>query len=266
MKKIIAFIVLIFLLILAKAWLDSYSLDTSVPIEKRQTDILIPGKVMRLNIPDIGVEKPRKRVCEVRIPENYKRDKPVPLLVWFSPGGGSNSVGFIPPLVDFHEFLLVAIPYLGNKLPRLAIKAGKAEIDRFWDYERDMLEYVQDIVPNISKRVRIAAGFSSGAHLVGSGLDRDWFGFTDYFTAFVIHEGGYAPDMTYRGIREHHKILITYGLKNDSYGRVVAREMKKAGHHPTVIKLPHTGHTMSQEAIETIKGWIEDVVWSVPEV
>ena len=72
--------------------------------------------------------------------------------------------------------------------------------------------------------------------------------------------------MTYRGIREHHQILITYGLQNDSYGRVVAREMKKAGHHPTVIKLPHTGHTMSQEAIEAIKGWIEDVVLSVPEV
>jgi hypothetical protein len=55
-------------------------------------------------------------------------------------------------------------------------------------------------------------------------------------------------------------------LKNDSYDRVVAREMRKAGHHPTVIKLPHTGYTMSQEAIATIKGWIEDVVWSVPEV
>ena len=72
-----------------------------------------------------------------------------------------------------------------------------------------------------------------------------------------MHEGGYAPDMTYYGVKSNHKILITYGLQNNSYGRVVAREMKKAGITPTVKKLAHTGHNMSEEAIDAIKEWIE---------
>jgi hypothetical protein len=257
MKKIITMIVVIFLLVIAKAWFGT--LDTS---EKPEIDEyrLTPGATLKLDIPNISFEKPSKRVFEIRIPENYQAEKPVPILVWFSPGGGSGSVGTVPHIVDFDRFLIVAIPYPGHKLPRLAIKAGAEQIDHFWAYEKPMLEYVRDIIPHISKEIRIAAGFSSGAHLVGSGLDRDWFGFTDFFTAFVIHEGGYAPDMTYRGIKDEHKILITYGLQNDSYGRVVARQMKKAGYHPTVKKLPNTGHTMSPEAIDTIRAWIEGLV------
>jgi len=254
MKKFIALIVFIFVLAVAKVWFEPSIITENI---QTNSNTLTPGKILRLDIPDIGAEKPVKRVCEMRIPENYKADKPVPLLVWFSPGGGSNSVGSVPHIVDFSEFLVVAIPYPNHKLPRLAVKAGKEQIDSFWEYEKPMLEYVRDIVPNISESVRIAGGFSSGAHLVGSGLDRDWLGFTDFFTAYIMHEGGYAPDMTYQGVKDKHKILITYGLQNNSYGRVVAREMKKAGINPTVKRLPHTGHNMSQESINAIREWVE---------
>ena len=257
MKKILALIAFVFVVVLAKAWWDGYV--TVVPVEVKSLRI-IPGKTLKLEVPDMGEVPPLKRILEVRVPEHYREDQPVPLLVWFSPGGGSASVRSVPPIVDFSRFLVVAIPYPGNTLPRLAIKKGKAEIDRFWAYEKPMLAYVRDLFPNISDQIRIAGGFSSGAHLVGSGLDRDWPGFTDFFTAYIIHEGGYAPEMTYRGMQKAHQVLVTYGLKNDSYGRVVVREMKRAGKTPTVKKLPHTGHSMSQEAIEVIREWISTVV------
>jgi len=234
----------------------------SVPSEEMKSETpthpfqLIPGKTLRLSIPQFLANDNKKRVCEVRIPESYRPEASVPILVWFGPGGGSSHVSSIPSIVDKTKFLLVALPYPDNRLPRLAIKAGHEKIDEFWEYEKPMMEYIKDVIPNIHPTIRIAAGFSSGAHLVASGLDRDWNGFTDFFTAYILHEGGYSPDMKFRGVNSHHKILVTYGLQNDSYGRVVAREMKKSGVMPTVKKLGHTGHSMSQESIDAIKEWI----------
>jgi pimeloyl-ACP methyl ester carboxylesterase len=255
MKKLFALIAVAFTLIVLKAWFVAYG----EPVEVNESGglVIAPGKTLQLDVPDFGAEHPVKRLCEIRIPETYRPDSPVPILVWFSPGGGSNRIASVPPIVDKRQFLIAAIPYPGNKLPRLAIKAGAEKIDAFWEYQKPMLDYVRDLIPNIDPKVRIAAGFSSGAHLVGAGLDRDWMGFADFFTAYILHEGGYSPAMRFEGIREDHKVLITYGLQNRSYGKVVAREMKKAGHHPTVVKLPHTGHSMSSEAIEAIWGWIE---------
>jgi len=239
--------------IFVKAWFDSHS---AAPDTSDITLKIVPGRTLRVEVPEAFADGSEKKTFEMRIPDEYTPDKPVPLLVWFAPGGGSDRVGSIPPIVDFKKFLLVALPYPGNNLPRLAIKAGIDRIDRFWAYERPMLQWMQMLVPNISDRVRIAAGFSSGAHLIGSGLDRNWAGFTDFFTAYVLHEGGYAPEMTYHGMRNEHKVLVTYGLQNNSYGKVVVRKMKKAHKHPDVRRLPHTGHDMSQEAIETIRNWI----------
>jgi len=256
MKKSIVFIFLLVVgFVAVKVWLEPNEVVRNI---KSNNLDLLPGKVLHLDVPNFGGDDSVKRVCEVRIPENYKADKPVPILAWFSPGGGSNRVSSIPPIVDFRKFLIVAIPYPNNKLPRIAIQSGNPKnIDSFWEYEEPMLEYVKTIVPNISKTVRIAGGFSSGAHLVGSGLDRDWLGFTDFFTGYVMHEGGGSPDMQFKGIRSNHKILVTYGLQNNSYGKVVVRKLKKAGISPTVIKLPHTGHAMSQESIDAIREWID---------
>ena len=258
MKKYLLLLFTLFVLFVgysvANIWLD----DDYLRVTKQSSNTFIAGTVVRLQVPDVVGGDGVDRSFEVRVPEEYKKDKPLPLLVWFSPGGGSDRVGAVPAIVDFHKFLVVAIPYPGNKLPRLAIKAGEKQINAFWEYEKPMLEYLQDSFPNISQRVRIAAGFSSGAHLIGSGIDMDWQGFTDFFTTFILHEGGYAPKMHFEGIHEDHNILLSYGTKPGyrSYGAVVAREMKRYGLHPSIIKLPHTTHAMTQESIDAIQEWI----------
>ncbi len=261
MKIIIALILTVTIgLGIASVWFEPYM---SVESTERTGITLTPGSTLHLEVPQFYTEDGKKRVCELHIPEQYRKDEPVPLLVWFSPGKGSSSLGSVPDIVDKSKFLVLALPYPDNKLPRLAVKAGK--IDTFWAFEAPMLEYVRDLVPNISERVRIAGGFSSGAHLVGSGLDREWFGFTDFFTTYIMHEGGYSPSMKFQGVKEGDKLLVTYGLQNNSYGKVVVREMNKAGLHPTVKKLPHTGHNMSQEAIDSMREWVEYTVMSDDE-
>ena len=66
--------------------------------------------------------------------------------------------------------------------------------------------------------------------------------------------------MKYVGVQDNHKILITYGLKNNSYGKVVVKAMKNSGINPTVKALPNTSHNMSKEAIQTIKNWINKII------
>ena len=254
MKKIILALVVVVLLIGIGINI-SFQSHSNVQIEM-SNDIsqLAPGKTLRLEVPQVLANDSKQRVFEIRIPEHYKPDDSIPLLVWFSPGNGSNSISSIPPIVDKTKFLLVAIPYPDNQLPRVAIEANT--IDNFWDYEKPMLDYVKYMIPNIDPNIKIAAGFSSGAHLVGSGLDRNWIGFTDFFTVYILHEGGGSPSNTYQGAKSTHKILVTYGLQNNSYGQVVVVNMKKSGIVPDVIKLTNTGHTMSQESIDAIRGWV----------
>lgn len=255
MKKIILILVVVLFIVIGIN--KSLKPHNDIQVET-SNDIsqLAPGETLRLEVPQFLVDDNKQRVFEVRIPETYTPDKNMPLLVWFSPGGGSNSISSIPPIVDKTKFLLVALPYPDDQLPRLAIEANT--IDSFWDYERPMLEYIRTIIPNIDSKTKIVAGFSSGAHLVGSGLDRNWIGFTDFFTVYIMHEGGGSPNNTYKGVDStHHKLLVTYGLQDNSYGQVVVLNMKKSGILPDVIKLPHTGHTMSQESIDAIRQWID---------
>ena len=252
MKKIIfAFVVMLLIFI----GINTSQSHTEVQVEtSNNISHLAPGKTLRLEVPQFLANDTKQRVFEVRIPEEYRPDKEMPLLVWFSPGGGSNSISSIPPIVDKTKFILVALPYPDNQLPRVGIETNT--IDSFGDYERPMLEYMKYMIPNIDQKTKIAAGFSSGAHLVGSGLDRNWIGFTDFFTVYVLHEGGGSPSNTYQGVKSTHKILVTYGLQNNSYGQVVVSNMKKSGIVPDVIKLPNTGHEMSQESIDAIRQWI----------
>jgi len=195
-------------------------------------------------------------ICELRVPENYSEDKQIPIFVWFAPGNGSYSVKNVPPFIDFDEYFVLALPYLDNQLPRIAIQNGY--IDEFWDYDRPMFEYVIDLIPNLSEDIRIAAGYSSGAHFVGSALDRDWLGFTDFFTGYVIHEGGGAPDMTYKGIKPSHKILVTYGKSINSYGKLVADMMTQSHENISVYGIADTGHEINSQTISYIKNWIEE--------
>ena len=262
MKKYLLLLFATFVLFTGYCAVDIWVNDDYFELSEPSDDTVRAGSVIRLQVPYFLSEDGIHRSFEVRVPEAYQKDKPLPLLVWFSPGGGSDSVGAMPPIVNFQKFLVVAIPYPGNKLPRLAIKAGEKQINAFWEYEKPMLAYLQERFPNISQHIRIAAGFSSGAHLIGSGIDMDWQGFTDFFTTFVLHEGGYAPKMHYDGMRIDHKVLVSYGTKPGyrSYGAVVAREMKRHGLRPTIIKLPHTTHAMTQESIDAIREWIEETL------
>lgn len=221
--------------------------------EAKSTDIeLKPGSTIQFKFQDTYEDT--MRICELRVPENYSEDRLMPIFVWFSPGHGSYSVESVPSFVDFSEYFVLALPYLNNQLPRLAIRDGY--IDDLWEYDKPMLEYVKTIIPNLSSSRRIAAGFSSGAHFVATGLDKDWEGFTDFFTGYVIHEGGYAPKMIFNGIEPSDKVLVTYGVNFDSSAKTVAQLIAQDRANVTVYGVPNTKHEITDETLKYVRAWI----------
>lgn len=218
---------------------------------------LVPGEVITLDFAELGNmanEAPAR--CEVRIPENYTESGRFPIFVWFSGGAGSFRVQAARDMVDFDKFIVVALPYPDGRLPRLGVRDGG--IEDFWEFQYPMLQRVKAMIPNISEDVRIAAGLSSGGHLLGSAIDLNWPGFTDYFTAFALHEGGYAPHMTYTGISEATKVLITYGGKSKvkAWQSSFMAKFRAAHERTTYIEIPEAGHGLNDDGRKAIYQWI----------
>lgn len=197
--------------------------------------------------------------CGVSIPATYRIDRPVPLFVWFGGGKGSHSTDGARGLVDFSRFVVVALPYPEGRLPRLAAKEGPEAIDPHWTFQRVMLQRIQTLVPNIDPGLRIVAGTSSGGHLIAYGLDRGWAGFSDYFTHFVIHEGGSQPlAKGFPGAKDK-RLLVVYGEKSDSIGwrGWFNWHVLQSGARADIIGIPDAGHGLNDDGRRVIREWID---------
>ncbi|WP_308986693.1 hypothetical protein [Thalassobacterium sedimentorum] len=227
--------------------------------EPGQGDVLIPGEVITLDFPELGsMAKGKSAQCQLSVPKHYNPLRPTPLLVWFSGGSGSHVVQSAQGLVDFDEFLVLTLPYPDGRLPRLAVNAGEDEINAFWDFQKPMLDRVIELVPNISEEIRIAGGSSSGGHLVGSALDQKWRGFCDYFTGYILHEGGHCPEMKFSGTRSSHHILVIYGEKSTSreWQELFMERFDQARGRIEYIEVPNAGHGLNGEGKVMIREWI----------
>ena len=237
---------------------NTYS--NSLVKDVEEGDGLSPGAVITLDFPELGaMAKGKPAQCQLSVPKNYDPRRPVPLLVWFSGGAGSHTVGSAKGVVDFDTFLVLTLPYPNGRFPRLAVNAGDGEINTFWEFQKPMLERVIELVPNISETVRIAGGSSSGGHLVGSALDQRWRGFCDYFTGYVLHEGGHCPDMKYKGARSSHRILVVYGENSTAkeWQKYFMEQFDQARGRIDYIEVPGAGHGLNGAGKQRIRAWIE---------
>ena len=228
-------------------------------LASRLAAALEPGATVTLTFPELGpMHDKLPAACEVSVPSDYDPARPAPLLVWFSGGKGSQSVAGARGLVDFDRFLVVALPYPDGVLPRLAAKDG-ARIDRHWDYQRVMLERIQALAPNIDPARRFVAGTSSGGHLIAYGLDRGWPGFAEYFTHFVIHEGGSEPlAKGFPGAKDK-RLLVVYGEKSESiaWRGWFNWHVLQSGARADIVGLPDSRHGLGDDGRRAIRAWID---------
>jgi pimeloyl-ACP methyl ester carboxylesterase len=220
---------------------------------------VVPGQVLTLAFPELGeMQDKLPAACEVSIPKNYDPAKPVPLFVWFGGGKGSHSVGGARGLVDFDQYVVVALPYPRGRLPRLAAQEDRT-IDEHWAFQRTMLERVAQVVPNIDPKMRLVAGTSSGGHHIAYGLDRGWPGFADYFTVFIVHEGGAQPLTPRLPGAKGKRLLVVYGEETDSltWRTWFNWHVERSGAQATIIGVPGAGHGLNDDARKVIRDWIE---------
>ncbi len=217
-----------------------------------------PGETLTLEFPGLPPMSAdgQPSICQIHIPATYTPEGDFPLLVWFSGGKGSSNIAAARELVDFDQFVVVTLPYPEGRSARLAVKNGT--IGEFWDYLEPMMAAVRKTVPNISKRLRITGGSSNGAHLVGSAICQRWDGFSDYFTAYILHEGGYAPDKDYSAARGK-RMLIVYGEKSTAHAWQLTfnKAIKPSEARLTFVALPDAGHGLTDEGRQRIREWTD---------
>ncbi len=221
----------------------------------------LPGTVLTLEFPELGkMHHGLDAACEVSIPRDYAPGKPSPLLVWLSGGRGSHLVANAHDLVDSDKFVVVALPYPDGKDVRAAAKDGTLEAH--WEFQRAMLERVRERVPNIDPALRVVAGTSNGGHLIGFALDRAWPGVADYFTAFVIHEGGMQPVANDIPNAKDKQVLVVYGQKSPSivWSGWFCWNLQRSGALATFIALPDSAHGLGPDGRAAINHWIGDLV------
>lgn len=221
---------------------------------------IVPGTIITLDFPELGVMHEKlPAACEVGIPAGYDPANPVPLFVWLGGGSGSHLIKHAAGMVDFDRFVVVALPYPNGYFPRLAAKDGK--IDDYWEFHRVMLERVKALVPNIDAHLRLVGGTSSGGHYIAYGIDRAWPGFADYFTSFIIHEGGAQPLTPGIPNAKGKHLLVVYGEKSTSisWRYWLNWNLHLGGADATYVGIPKAGHGLNDDGRKAIRDWIEEI-------
>ncbi len=223
---------------------------------------VVPGEVLALEFPELGeMHGNLPAVCEVSVPKGYDPQKPSPLLVWFAGGKGSHRVEGARGLVDFDRFVVVALPYPNGHDMRKVIKDGGLEAVR--TFHQAMMARVLALIPNIDPNVRVVAGTSNGAHLIGSALSLGWDEFTDYFTLFVLHEGGSAASNKYPGAKDK-RLLVIWGEQSEArrwqswFNWRIGQSDARVSYH----SIPVAGHGLNARGREMIRSWIEEMAFS----
>lgn len=166
-------------------------------------------------------------------------------------------------MVDLKNFAVAALPYPGNNpTPRDALNEEK--IGPIFDYHRPMLEEIRKMLPNLDEKVRIAAGFSNGAHLIGTAIETGLTEYVDFFNAFVIVEGGAKSSSAKTKLRGKYAYLAwgTDAAKRGSkdYMQTMVGGVEDAKLEVTISEMEGEGHAFPETEKAKVKGWIESVV------
>jgi len=218
---------------------------------------LKPGNKFNLLFPELGASRssdPAK--IQIRIPENYQPDKPAPLALYFGGGEGTDNCDALKTLVDSSEWVLVAFPFPKDvTTPLHAYDEGKGgDLIKF---QEPMLDRLQALLPNTDPQRRVVVGTSNGAHMIAIGACDGWKEFSDYFSAFVMHEGGGSESKDFSPLRKK-AVFVLMGRQSTSLGfseRVVSN-VKKARIKPDVFVAESEGHGMGDDSRAAIKEWI----------
>lgn len=216
------------------------------------------GKTLTFEFPELIKDMsggPAK--FSVKIPSDYSLEKPVPLFIFLGGGNGSNSPGGASGLTK-DDFICAGLPYPDDgRNPAQANMVGS--FDEVWDYWKPMLAKLDEEFPNIDKRLRMIGGFSNGGHAIDGCLKEKEF--AEYFTAFVLIDGGGALGRSYRSNKDEH-CWVAWGENspNATNSEEVASRARRSGMELVKSEMKGVGHAFPAEEKKRVTEWIYDIV------
>ena len=246
----------------AKAWQPATTAPAGAPVADARAKA---GAVVALEFPTLPKDQNgNPATCNVSIPNDYDPTKPVPLLVWIAGGKGGNMPGGGFPLVDKAHWAIAALPYPSTAPTPADSLADKSNMDIILNYHKTMLEEVVKLLPNLDPKLRVVAGFSNGAHTIGTNIARGEKEFTELFNAFVIIEGGGGVAEARKKLRGKYAYL--------AWGNDVAKKgskeymgsiwecVKNAKLETSTHEMDGVGHAFPDSETVLVKEWIAKTV------
>lgn len=197
---------------------------------------------------------------KIRLPDNYDPLEPMPLLLWFHGGDGGFDPGEGLRVADPLRYAVAAMPYPSTvPAPKDALNEGK--MDAIRDYHMAMLVKLFETFPNIDPVVRVAGGFSNGAHTVGTYLTSGEREFIGSFNAFVIIEGGSRAGLARKPLRHRYAYLAWGGTEKGTgpFMQTMLGAVKGARMEWTTREMPDVGHAFPEAEQGAARKWLLEV-------
>jgi len=223
-----------------------------------------PKAEIYLTFPELGMSRSTNEpmAMHVRIPENYDPARPVPLIVWIAGGDGSSWYHEAEQLVNPKDFVMVGMNY-PLSAPEARFAARQGQIGKIWEVQEKMLVKLVDMIPNLDPRLRVAVGFSNGAHTIGACLAQHEASFYGFFNVFVLIEGGYSNSYNYPELPGRY-FYVSWGNgkggDGNQFGQTLTNAAKKAGMNVEAHAMEGVGHDFPNTEEQKVKAWLHDVV------
>ncbi len=222
-----------------------------------------PGAEIYVPFPKLGRARTDEPMgMRIRIPGSYRPDRLVPLLVWLEGGNGTSSFEAGKPLVDPEQFVLAGMTYPAS-VPEPQYATMKGQIPQIWAMHEKMLAKLQDMIPNIDPRLRVVAGFSNGAHVIGGCLAQRIDGLYRYFNVFILAEGGASSSYNYPLLPGRYFYVASGGDKEGmgrGFNTMLANYARNAGMNVRTRIMEGLGHAFTDPEKERVKEWLENEV------
>ncbi|MBT3381695.1 MAG: hypothetical protein HN742_33210 [Lentisphaerae bacterium] len=163
----------------------------AVSSERQVDPRLKPGNTFRMKFPDFPTDaRGIPAAMTVTMPSNYSPDKVFPVFLFMN--GGKGSHGHLPALVENRDFICIGMPIFvkDNAKPKGRYIVNRRDVGNLWKYHKPMLERLHAVIPNINRKLGLAAGFSNGANSIRCLVEFTDGVYQTYFNRYIFCEGG----------------------------------------------------------------------------
>jgi predicted peptidase len=188
---------------------------------------LKPGVVSTLDFPELPPTLFAMRMAtnvaaglQIRLPDNYTRDRQFPLFVYIhgSHGAASGYFNWTTNVVGASDWVIVTLPLfkktLDAKEPYQGLKVSFDDYAVIRDSYRVMLERVRKWVPNLDPARSGVCGFSNGGHSLAILLTNQDPLIPEYFKSVVFVEGGQSLADLHKPYFKSLRFLMVMGARN----------------------------------------------------